>query len=210
MTIVQLVDTAPQSAPALPREDALRRARLADRERHEAARTLTTGNHKLDASARCPVCQGPVVIGETVRIIHASSCARRAAMARARAAAAAGAPVRRPAATVTAVARANAPEPDPARREEERPKTGSPRRVNRAARCRIRPTVIHAWRVNGCRVKVDGWPATVRGEIRMAGKTPAVRLDFDDYESWTREDHDEIPEWWELEDLIRPQHACAA
>jgi hypothetical protein len=67
--------------------------------------------------------------------------------------------------------------------------------------------VVRAWRVDGCRIAVDGWPATVRGEVQVAGGALSVRLDFDD---WPRDEHPEIPEWWTLEDLARPRHAHAA
>lgn len=198
---------------SLPADEIEQRARRADRERREAALILSS------QGSRCRMCQGPVVIGATVRTVHTSACPRRITLAKARKAAASGRPIRRVAVPAPTQARTAADPVSLARKVE--PTTAQqladvtrPRTVRRwpqtaqptvreswPPRCRIRPKVVQAWRVDGCRVAVDGWPATVRGQIRMIGERPQARLDFDDYGTWTREDQAEIPDWWDLEDL---------
>lgn len=218
-------NVVPESSGNLPADEREHRARQADRERREAALTLASGDHVLAPGGCCPRCGGPTVIGRTVRTVHTVSCPRRAALVRARKTAAAGAPLRRPAPTTVPAPHKveSAPSPHAA----EQPKASvrhvnrhqavraravepQPARPERPTRPRIRPQVVQAWRVTGTRITVDGWPATVISEIRIIGGVPSVRLDFDDYDTWTREDQAEIPDWWDLADLARSQHALAA
>lgn len=208
-----------QAESALPPTDEIQqRARRADRERREAALTLSSQD------SRCPICRGPVVIGATVRTVHATSCPRRIALAKARKAAASGQVIRRVAVPSQTRARttkdlvsvprqtgpvaaqqlAEGERPHSVRRPKELDWTQASQPAGRESwppRCRFRPAVMQAWRVDGCRIHVDGWPAIVRGQVRMIGERPAVRLDFDDYDTWTREDQAEVPDWWDLEDL---------
>lgn len=212
-------EIAPESPGVSPGEERERLARRADRERREAALILSA------EPSRCPQCKGPVVIGATVRVVHAATCPRQRAMIRAKRAAAAGTPVRRPVAADVPAPRTAEPGPG---RETAVPaasvrhanrqsdlqqhartgQSGSP--VRRLSKPRIRPAVVQSWRVAGTRITVDGWPATVASEIRTVNGVPSVRLDFDDFDDFAPEDQAEIPDWWDLEDLTRPQHALAA
>lgn len=189
----------------LSADELAQRARRADLERREAALTLSAQD------SRCPLCRGPVVIGATVRTVHATSCPRRIALVKARKEAArrVAAPAPAALAELAPVPRQRGPETAQQLPELTRPvisqhpkQAAQPAvRESRPHRRSLRPEVMQAWRVDGCRVTVDGWPATVRGQVRMAGERPEVRLDFDDYDTWTREDQAEIPDWWDLEDL---------
>jgi hypothetical protein len=199
-------DTTPESPDVFAGGERERLARAADRERREAVLRLASGDHKIGPSSSCPLCGGPTVVGRTVQTVHDQACPRRQAMARGRTAAAEGAPLRRPA--VTAV---------PARRQAKTPavrETAWPSEdAGRSPRPRIRLHVVQSWQVTGARVAVGGWPATVTSKIRTINGVPSVRLDFDDYDTWTREDQDQVPDWWDLEDLADttwPQHALAA
>lgn len=200
-----IVTESSGSRPADEREHRAWRARVADRERREAALALASGDHKLGSGARCPACRGRVVIGETVRVMHAASCSRRAALARARAAAAAGAVRRRPAVpartekpgTVSVFrageAAAGQRKPHSARhagrysRGRDRAWTSqSAGGAGRAPRRGVRPSVVAAWSVTGCRVRVGEWAATVTGPVRRAGEGLVVPVEFDD--GWNPED----------------------
>lgn len=173
------------------------RAREADRERGEATLTLASGNHKLGTSPCCPLCKGPVVVGETVRVVHAASCARRAAIEKTRKAVAEGKTVRR---LVPVQVRPAGPETAPAPRAVEQPKTtafGHASRyphqrdrdwtkpvntVTRPPRRRIRTSVVRSWQLRGSKVRVGGYAATVTGPVRQADEhnTLLVPVAFDD------------------------------
>lgn len=191
--------SSPRSLPIGERE---RRARQADRERGEATLTLASGNHKLGSGPCCPLCKGPVMVGETVRVVHAASCARRVAIEKTRKAVSEGKTVRR---LVPVQARPAEPETIPAPRAAEQPKTTVFRHVNRyphqrdrdwtrpastAARTprhRIRSGVVSSWQLRGCKVQVGGYAATVTGPVRQADKTTIiVPVAFDD--GWDPED----------------------
>lgn len=62
----------------------------------------------------------------------------------------------------------------------------------------VRPWVVARWFVSGCRVKVQGWLATVRRIIRGKDGELKVHLDFDD---WPRDQYREIEKWWALDYL---------
>lgn len=204
MTVISLAGSLPRSPADMPADERERRVRAADRERGEAALTLASGDHKLGTGgACCPVCKGPVVIGATVRVVHAASCARRVALEKTRKAAAEGKTLRRPARVQARVAK---PKPALGPCAVEQPKTPAFQHVNRhphqrgrnwapqasrasvqPPRCRIRTSVIQAWQVRGCRVRVGSYAATVTGPIRQADTDMLiVPVAFDD--GWDPED----------------------
>jgi len=172
---------------------------LADAGRREAARRLSAGEHKIGAGACCPCCRGPVLIGATVRIVHAVSCARRAAMTAARAAAGRAARPAAPAASAPALATVPARRPAPAPQTPARPavpvpaqRSGPGQPADRACppgprtaradqelrQAGIRPQVVLRWFVSGCRVRVGGWLATARKVFRGAGGRLKVLVDY--------------------------------
>jgi len=170
---------------------------LADAGRREAARRLSAGEHKAGAGACCQSCRGPVMIGATVRIAHAASCARRAAMTAARAAAARAARPAAPAVSEPAPVTVPARRPAPARRHppvpeqrtgpgqhQDRPSCARRSRQARAdqelGQAGIRPHVVLRWFVSGCRIAVSGWLATARKVIRGAGGRLKVVVEYAD------------------------------
>lgn len=200
MTVVSLMTPASQLSADSQVDERERRARLADRERGEAALTLANGDHKLGAKPCCPRCGGPVVIGETVRIVHDAACPRLAAMKKARAAAAAGTVVRRPA-PVRVVTRPAAPKHAASDRV-----AGSSVPKRRAPRCAVRPPVAGSWQVRGCRVMVAGHRAVVTGPVRPAGGTAlVVPVAFD--AGWDPEDV--LIEFGADGELVTELAACA-
>jgi hypothetical protein len=137
---------------------------------------------------RCPHCKGkPLLGGATVSIAHAPGCIRANAAARlARAAASRRAGPARVQAAAAAVPAVPPAVDGPARQQEPAPTppgSGEGRALRRAG---IRPWVVLRWLVAGCRVKVGGWLATVRGIIRPADHRLKVRVEFDD--GWAPED----------------------
>jgi hypothetical protein len=162
------------------------RERLADGQRREAAvaaRTLASGDHVVGPGARCALCRGPVVVGATVRVVHATTCPRRATLARARTAATAGVAPRRP---VTAACRPARTGPSAGWRHVP---AQAPAARSLPGHDGLRPSVVLSWQVRGARVRVGisgMWPATVTG-LHYDHGTLLVSVTYDDGR-WDPED----------------------
>jgi hypothetical protein len=50
----------------------------------------------------------------------------------------------------------------------------------------------------------------VTSAVTVVEGSPKVRLDFDDYDDWSREDQEQVPDWWDLADLAGQGYALAA